>query len=91
MMMTDRAVPCRDNARRSRSSANKANAEQLMTRCISVHQCLSAVRFWSLLANISVHKRFKETALRAVNPLFPPALSPPSTPGGERGPSGERR
>ena len=60
------------------------------TCCISVYKCLSAVGFWSSLANISVYQRFKETALRAVNPLYPPALSPPSKPGGERGPSGWR-
>ena len=40
---------------------------------MSVHQRSGLV----LLANISVHQRFKKTALRAVSPLIPPALSPP--------------
>jgi hypothetical protein len=38
MMVIDSAVPCRDNARRWRSSANGANAERLLTRCIRVHE-----------------------------------------------------
>jgi hypothetical protein len=32
----------------------------------------------------------KKQPLRAVVPLYPPALSPPPKPGGERGPSGEK-
>jgi len=36
MMMSDHTVECTDNARRSRSSANKANAQRFFfRRCIS--------------------------------------------------------
>jgi len=49
---------------------------------------------WYAVANISVHQRFKKTALRAVSPLYPPALSPPvkalGAKGGQAG-SGFRR
>jgi hypothetical protein len=52
---------------------------------ISVHECLSAVGFWSLLANISVHQRFKETALRAHSPSIPPPFLPRQSPGAKGG------
>ena len=49
---------------------------------------------WSSLANIRVHQRFKKTALRAVGPLYPPALSPPAkapvAKGGQAGGKGFR-
>ncbi|MEK0426571.1 MAG: hypothetical protein RJB11_2662 [Planctomycetota bacterium] len=48
---------------------------------MSVHQRSAR----SLLANISVHQWFEKTALRAVVPLYPPALSPPAKALGAKG------
>ena len=61
------------------------------TRCISVHECLSAVGS-SLLANIPVHQRLEKTALRAVlPPLSPRPFSPSQSPGGQAGGAGVRK
>ena len=53
------------------------------TRCMSVHECLSAVGS-SLLANIRVHQRLKKQPYARSCPLYPPALSPPAKALGEK-------